>query len=70
MDVFEVLRNGKLEVYHNYDDIPLDFDNLIRFEPEPLPEQHSEEDHEYAELWNTKLQRLMEIERASSNKNR
>ena len=64
---FVILKNGKLETYTDYNKIPKSFDNVIRFEPEVPPEPHTEEQHEEIEEWTKKLQKLMEIERASSN---
>ena len=49
--------------FHNYDDIPMSFDNLIRFEPEVIPEPHTEEEHEIMESYNEKLKELMKRER-------
>ena len=49
--------------FHNYDDIPMSFDNLIRFEPEVIPEPHTEEEHEIMESYNDKLKELMKRER-------
>jgi hypothetical protein len=49
--------------FHNYDDIPMSFDNLIRFEPEVIPEPHTEEQHELMESYNDKLKELMKRER-------
>jgi len=65
--IFQVLRNGKIEEYYDYDHIPLDFDNIIAFLPEIPPVPHTEEQHEEIESWNLKFQKLMEIERARSN---
>ena len=67
---FVVLINGLLETYEKYEDIPTDFDNLIKFLPEIPAPPHTEEQHEEIEGWNDKFQKLMEIERARSNKNR
>lgn len=69
---FVILRNGILETYNKYEDIPDDFDNVIKFVP-VIPEgPHTEEQHEEIEKWNDKLQLLMqkEKENASRNKNR
>lgn len=33
---FVVLKNGILETYSNYENIPEDFDNVIKFLPEPI----------------------------------
>ena len=70
MHEFKVKINGEIHTYHNYGDIPAEFDHVISFMP-VIPEgPHTDEQHEEIEAWNDKLQRLMEIERASSNKNR
>lgn len=63
---FVVLRNGILETYNEYDDIPDDFQHVIRFVPESIPGPHSEAEHEEMETWNDKLQRLMQIERKNN----
>lgn len=67
---FVVLIDGKLCTFTNYDDIPNNFDNLIKFKPNPPEPPHTEEQHELIDQWNIKLQQLMEKERASSHKNR
>ena len=64
---FVIKRNGVLETYTQYEDIPNEFDHIIKFLPEIPPEPHTEEQHEEIESWNEKLQALMEIERARSN---
>lgn len=64
---FVVKRNGVLETYTQYEDIPNEFDHIIKFLPEIPPEPHTEEQHEEIESWNEKLQALMEIERGRSN---
>lgn len=61
--VFELLVNGKLETYHSYEDIPEVFDNVIKFLPDIPPPPHSEEQHEEIELWNKRLQELIEKEK-------
>ena len=40
---------------------------MIAFIPEIPPDPHTEEQHEEIESWNSKFQKLMEIERARSN---
>jgi len=67
---FVVLVNGKLHKFEKYEDIPKNFDNLIKFKPDVPSPPHTEYQHEEMNQWNTKLQQLMERERASSNKNR
>lgn len=64
---FIVLRRGVLESYTKYEDIPHDFDNVIKFLPEIPPEPHTEQQHEEISQWPERLQKLMEIERARSN---
>ena len=62
-----ILQNGELITYTDYDDIPSTFDNVISFNPDWPEPPHSVEDHELMEVFNDKLQVLMERERASSN---
>ena len=59
--------NGELVTYTNYDDIPDTIDHVIKFNPDWPESPHTQEDHDYMETFNNKLQRLMEIENASSN---
>ena len=60
--------NGELITYTDYDDIPSTFDNVISFNPDWPEPPHTVEDHELMEVFNDKLQALMEIEKnASSN---
>jgi hypothetical protein len=69
---FVVIRNGNLETYNKYEDIPETFENLVKFLPEIPPGPHTKEQHEEMDSWNDKLRILLERERknASSNKNR
>jgi len=67
---FVFLVNGKLKTYTKYEDIPDEFDNVIKFIPEIPDGPHSHDEHEEIEKWNERLQLLMEKERARSNKNR
>ena len=59
---FDITIDGVVYRYTNYDDIPMVFDNLIRFEPEVIPEPHTEEQHEIMESYNDKLKELMQRE--------
>ena len=60
--------NEELITYTDYNDIPNTFDHVISFDPDWPEPPHSVEDHEMMEVFNDKLQVLMEIERnASSN---
>lgn len=67
---FDLIVDGVLRSYQRWEDLPAVFDHVVRFEPDITPAPHSEEQHEEAALWNARLQQLMEIERACSNKNR
>ena len=49
--------------YTKYEDIPMEFDHVIKFEPDFPEEPHTDEDHEYMETFNDKLQELMKRER-------
>ena len=59
-----VIREGSAIItYEDFDEITMEFDNLIYFKtiaPEP---PHSEEDHQEMETYNAKLQELMKRER-------
>lgn len=59
---FDITIDGVVHSYTNYNDIPMVFDNLIRFEPEVIPEPHTEEQHEIMESYNDKLKELMKRE--------
>ena len=63
-----VIKIGSATVtYEDFDDIPMEFDNLISFKPTAPEPPHSEEDHKEMETYNEKLQELMRRENASSN---
>jgi len=67
MAEFQFIINGELALYDKYEDIPEDFEHVIRFIPDIPPEPHTEDEHAEMALWNTRLQELMEKERARSN---
>ena len=66
MHKFVLMKNNELQTYTDYDAKPNDFDHVIEFLPEIPEGPHTEEQHEEIAKWNTKLQKLMEIERAGS----
>ena len=71
MAEFQFLIDGKLVTYDRYEDIPETFDHVIKFLPDnPEPEgedsNHTEEQHEAMPVWNGRLQKLMEKERAGN----
>ena len=67
MAEFQFIVNGELITYNKYQDIPEEFDHVIKFIPDVIPEPHTEEEHEEMAQWNTRLQKLMEKERGRSN---
>ena len=65
---FIIKIGEELITYTDYDDIPNTFDHVIKFNPDWPASPHTQEDHDYMEVFNDKLQVLMEIEKnASSN---
>jgi hypothetical protein len=65
---FVILRNGIIETYCNYNDIPEKFDNVIKFVPDYSEGPHTHEEHNELHLWNDRLKQLLKREtNASSN---
>ena len=63
-----IMVAGELITYTDYDDIPDTFEHVIKFIPDWPESPHTQEDHDYMETFNDKLQVLMGIEKnASSN---
>jgi hypothetical protein len=62
--VFVFLINGNLETFYDFNDIPEDFDHVIKFIPDVPPGPHSHEQHEEMDKWTNLLQQLMAKERA------
>jgi|TARA_B110000285_G_scaffold149111_1_gene166445 hypothetical protein len=67
MAEFQFIVNGELITYDKYKDIPEKFEHVIKFIPDIPEEPHTEEEHAELSLWNERLQKLMEKERARSN---
>jgi hypothetical protein len=67
MAKFQFIVNGELITYDKYEDIPEKFEHIIKFIPDIPEEPHTEEEHDELSLWNERLQKLMEKERARSN---
>lgn len=63
---FVFIVNGKLETYENYEDIPEEFDHVIKFVPEIPPGPHTHDEHDEISLWNERLQALVAKERAKN----
>ena len=66
MHEFVIMIDVQLQTFNNFEDIPNEFDHVIKFRPEIPEGPHTEEQHQEIEQWNSKLQKLMEIERAGS----
>lgn len=60
---FVILEGNQLRTYNRFEDIPLEFDNLISFKPCYSEGPHTEEEHEEIGTWNEKLKELMKRER-------
>ena len=67
MAEFQFIVNGELVTYDSWENIPEEFEHVIKFIPDIPPETHTEDEHAEIEIWNTRLQQLMEKERARSN---
>ena len=64
---FVILRQGKLEVYDDYDQIPARFDNLIEFMPEYPPGPHTDDEHHEMDAYAARLEELMRRETNASS---
>ena len=59
-----VIRDGEeLIELSDWDDIPMEFDYLIRFEPQVPPPPHTDEQHEKLENVHIKFKEIMKRER-------
>ena len=67
MAEFQFIINGELVTYDKYEDIPEEFEHVSKFIPDIPEDPHTEDEHDEIAVWNTRLQQLMEKERASSN---
>jgi|TARA_B100000780_G_scaffold174368_1_gene122102 hypothetical protein len=68
MHEFILLIDGKQETFQNYEDIPQNFQHVIKFAPEIPLGPHTKEQHKEINLWNWRLQILIQREKyASSN---
>ncbi len=54
---FVLLINGELKTFTEYEDIPKDFDNVIKFLPD-VPH-----DHDSPDIWSPRLQELIKREK-------
>lgn len=63
--VYKVLVDGELKTFYDYNDIPIEFDNLIKFEPEIPEGPHTHEEHEMIDGLNDVIRDLMKRERGN-----
>ena len=69
MAEFQFIINGELVTFDKYEDIPDEFEHVIKFLPdipEPVNGSHTDEEHEEIAKWSDRLGKLMEKERARS----
>ena len=66
MAEFQFIINGELVTFDKYEDIPEEFEHVIKFLPDIPEVPHTEDEHDEIAVWNARLQQLMEIERARS----
>ena len=59
---FQFIVNGELKKYTKYEDIPEEWDHIIKFVFDIPPEPHTEEQHEEMSVWNGRLQELIKKE--------
>jgi len=59
-----LIKIGKeVRRYTEYDDIPMEFDHLIKFKPDYPEPPHSMEEHEWIEQFGSKMDSLLSRER-------
>ena len=58
MAEFKFIVNGELKTYDRYEDIPDEFDHVIKFLPDYPPEPHTEEEHQLIATFVDKLKEL------------
>ena len=67
MAEFQFIINRELVTFDKYEDIPEEFEHVIKFLPDAILPPHTQEDHDELAKWDGRLQKLMEKERARSN---
>ena len=66
---FVVLHDGVQKTYSNYEDIPDDFENIVKFLPDIPDGPHTKEQHEEIEQWHLRFQLLIEKEKRNAGRN-
>ena len=66
MAEFQFIVDGELVSFDNWENIPENFEHIIKFLPDISEDPHTEDEHDEIAVWNDRLQELMEKERARS----
>lgn len=66
MAEFQFIVSGELVSFDSWENIPENFEHVIKFLPDIPEDPHTEDEHDEIAVWNARLQQLMEIERARS----
>jgi len=66
---FIIKEGNELITYTKYEDIPMIFDHVIKFDPDWTEGPHTDEEHEHMDTFNNKLQDLMKRERTYGRSN-
>jgi len=61
--VYKVLIGHEVKTFHDYDEIPSEFDNLILFSPDIPEGPHTDEEHDMIEQLNDKMKEVMKREK-------
>ena len=67
MHDFQFIVNGKLNKYTRLEDIPEEFEHVIKFVFDIPPEPHTQEEHDEIHKMEKRFYQLMEKENARSN---
>ena len=62
--IYIIREDNNLMEFTDWNDIPNEFDYLIRFEPDVPPPPHTDEQHEELEGVHKKFKEIMERERS------
>lgn len=62
---FDIILNGKIQSYTEFESIPDEFEHLVAFLPEIPPPPHTAEQHAEIDTWQDKFNQLMRRANAS-----
>ncbi len=63
----KLVVNGKLNKYTRWEDVPEEFDNVIKFVFEIPPPPHTQEDHDEIHRWEKRFNYLTKKEQEKEN---